>query len=113
MSTSRREFIAGAGAACILVNLPVCARENADAEVQALLAEFAEELMVEYPESATSLGIDNKHRAALKARLADRSLAAQRAIAQRVAKRLERLKAIDVATLDAATRIDVDVMRTA
>ena len=113
MSTTRREFIAGAGAACVLANLPVHAREGANAEAQALLAEFAEELMVEYPESATSLGIENGHRAALKARLSDRSPAAQRAIAQRVARRLERLKAIDVAQLDAATRIDVDVMRTA
>ena len=113
MSTTRREFIAGAGAACVLANLPVHAREGANAQAQALLAEFAEELMVEYPESATSLGIDNGHRAALKARLSDRSPAAQRAIAQRVARRLERLKAIDVAQLDAATRIDVDVMRTA
>ncbi len=115
MSTTRRDFIAGAGAACVLANLPVPARAGAGAneEVQALLAQFAEELMVDYPESATSLGIDNGQRAGLKARLADRSAAGQRAIAQRVAQRLERLKAVDVAKLDAATRIDVDVMRTA
>jgi len=115
MSTSRREFIAGAGAACVLANLPLPARARggANAEVQALLGQFAEDLMVEYPESATSLGIDNGQRAALKARLGDRSAAGQRVIAQRVAKRLGQLEAIDVAKLDAATRIDVDVMRTA
>ena len=48
-----------------------------------------------------------------RARLSDRSAAGQQAIAQRVAKRLERLKAIDTARLGEAARIDVDVMRTA
>jgi uncharacterized protein (DUF885 family) len=113
MTTSRREFIAGAGAAIALANLPARAAENADAAAQRLIAEFAEEMMVDYPESATSLGIDKDKRAGLKTKLQDRSAAGQQAIAKRVAKRLDRLKTINTASLGEAARIDVDVVRTA
>jgi uncharacterized protein (DUF885 family) len=75
--------------------------------------EVAEGLMVDYPESATSLGIDQGARAALKAKLSDRSAEGQAAIAQRVAERLQRMKTIDTSALGEAARIDVDVMRTA
>ncbi len=78
-----------------------------------LLAEMAEELLADYPENATSLGIDTGQRAPLKARLTDRSVAGQAAIARRVGSRLERLRAIDAAVLDDTTRIDLDVVRTA
>jgi uncharacterized protein (DUF885 family) len=113
MTTSRRDFIVGTGAAIAVANLPVHAAGNDDAAVEKLLAEFTEELLVDYPESATGLGIDTGGRASLKAKLSDRSAAAQQAIARRVAKRLERMKSIDVSRLGDAARIDVDVMRTA
>jgi uncharacterized protein (DUF885 family) len=114
MPANRCEFIVGSSAAlAALSHLPAQAFANADASAQALMAELAEEMLVDYPESATGLGIDNGKRAALKSKLTDRSIAGQRAIAQRAAKRLERLKAIDTAALGEATRIDVDVMRTA
>jgi uncharacterized protein (DUF885 family) len=114
MTTSRRDFIVGTGAAIAVAQLPARAvSAEGDESVQQLLAEFAEELLEDYPESATSLGIDSGARAALKAQLSDRSADGQRAIAKRVARRLERLKAIDTSNLGAATRIDVDVMRTA
>jgi uncharacterized protein (DUF885 family) len=114
MTTSRREFIVGAGAAIAVANLPArAAGTQGDAAAEKLLAELAEELLVDYPENATSLGIDNGARAGLKARLSDRSAAGQAAIARRVAKRLERLRSIDTSGLSDAARIDVDVMRTA
>jgi uncharacterized protein (DUF885 family) len=114
MTTSRRDFIVGTGAAIAVAQLPTRAvGADGDESVQELLAKFAEELLVDYPESATSLGIDTGARAALKAKLSDRSAAGQQSIAQRVATRLERLKAIDTSKLDTATRIDVDVLRTA
>lgn len=113
MTTSRRDFIVGAGAAIALSNLPVHGADNADAAAEELLAQLAEELLVDYPENATGLGIDTGQRAPLKAKLTDRSAAGQQALARRAAKRLERLQAIDLATLGEATRIDVDVMRTA
>jgi uncharacterized protein (DUF885 family) len=114
MTTSRRDFIVGAGAAIAAANLPArAAGTSNDAAAEKVLAELAEELLVDYPENATALGIDNGARAGLKSRLTDRSAAGQAAIAKRVAKRLERLKAIDTSTLGDAARIDVDVMRTA
>ena len=113
MTASRRDFIVGTGAAIALSKLPSSARADTDQDVAALLAQFAEELLVDYPESATGLGIDTGARAPLKSKLTDRSPAGQRAIAQRVAKRLERLKAIDVSKLSDAARVDVDIIRTA
>jgi uncharacterized protein (DUF885 family) len=113
MTTTRRDFMVGAGAAIAASNLPGCSAQNADVTAQQLLNEIAEELMADYPENATALGVDHGARAALKAKLSDRSAAGQEAIAQRVAKRLSRLGALDTAALSEATRIDVDVMRTA
>lgn len=113
--TTRRDFIVGTGAALAAVNFPAHAAESnaADAAAEKLLAEIAEELLVDYPENATALGIDTGSRAALKAKLSDRSAAGQAAIAQRVAQRLQRLRIIDMTRLSDAARIDVDVARTA
>jgi uncharacterized protein (DUF885 family) len=118
MTTTRRDFMVGAGAALAAGNLPGCAREDAagasaDGAAQRLLDGVAEELMSDYPENATALGIDKGQRAALKSKLSDRSANGQQQIAGRVAKRLEAMKQLDTSALDEATRIDVDVMRTA
>ncbi|MGH8243820.1 MAG: DUF885 family protein, partial [Steroidobacteraceae bacterium] len=96
-----------------LASLRARAASVADATVERLLAGIAEELLAEYPENATGLGIDTGARAPLKSRLTDRSAAGQAAISRRVAARLERLRAIDADSLDSATRIDLDVVRTA
>ena len=53
MTTSRRDFIVGTGAAIALTNLPARAAGDADGAAEKLLAEIAEELLVDYPESAT------------------------------------------------------------
>ncbi|HEX2492449.1 MAG TPA: DUF885 family protein, partial [Steroidobacter sp.] len=114
MSTNRRDFIVGAGAAIAVANLPARAvGASEDAAAEKLLAKFAEELLIDYPETATSLGIDNGARAALKAKLSDRSAAGQEVIAERVAKRLESMKSLDASALSDPSRIDLDVMRTA
>jgi uncharacterized protein (DUF885 family) len=112
---NRRNFLAGTAAAVALANSPrpASAAGNGDVAVEETLAGMAEELLADYPENATALGIDRDKRAGLKSKLADRSPEGQHAIAQRAQKRLERLKAIDLATLGEAARIDVDVMRTA
>ena len=114
MSHTRREFVITTSAALAASQLPARAGtpEN-DGAAERLLAEFTEELLVDYPESATMLGIDVGARAALKAKLSDRSPAGQQTIETRVARRLERLKAIDANALSPAARIDVDVLRTA
>jgi uncharacterized protein (DUF885 family) len=114
MITNRREFIAGTGALiAALSNLAACGRRADATDAQALLAEIAEDILADYPENATSLGIDKDARAGLKARLTDRSAAGQKAIAERVAARLARMAEIDVESLDEATRLDFDVVRTA
>jgi uncharacterized protein (DUF885 family) len=113
MTTSRRDFIVGTGAAIALTNLPARAADNPDAAAEKLVAEFAEEMLVDYPETATGFGIDKDKRVGLKSKLQDRSAAGQQKIAQRVAKRLERLKDLDTSHLGDAARIDVDVVRTA
>jgi uncharacterized protein (DUF885 family) len=112
MPPSRRDFVLGCGATLAAAQSSAAA-SNGNVAAGRLLAGFTEELLVEYPESATMLGIDKGARAGLKSRLLDRSAAGQKAIAIGVARRLEQLKTIDTTTLDEATRIDVDVMRTA
>ncbi|MEO8063570.1 MAG: DUF885 family protein [Pseudomonadota bacterium] len=114
MTTTRRDFVIGSGAALAASQLGAAAvPPDKDACAEQLLAEFTEELLIDYPESATMLGVDRDARAALKSKLSDRSAAGQQAIAHRVAARLERLKSIDDAALSPSARIDVDVMRTA
>ena len=121
MGSTRREFIAGTGAAiAVMTNLSACAKREAPAaaatsaaDVESSLSKIAEDLLADYPENATSLGIDTGVRAALKAQLSDRSAAGQAAIAKRVTERLASLKALDDTGLDEATRIDLDVVRTA
>jgi uncharacterized protein (DUF885 family) len=112
MSPTRRDFVIGSTAALAATHMHnASAADSKTAEK--LLADMGEELMVDYPENATALGVDTGARAALKSKLSDRSAAGQKVIAQRVRQRLERLKGIDASTLSDAARIDVDVVRTA
>ena len=113
MSSNRREFIAGTGALiAAFSNISACARRSEAVDGRALLAEIAEELLADYPENATTFGIDRDARAGLKSRLTDRSADGQQAIAERVAARLARMQELDAASLDEATRLDLDVVRT-
>ena len=90
MSTTRRTFVVCSGAALAATRIPAYAAAAVD-DAGTLLTEMTEELLIDYPESATMLGIDTGNRAALKSRLTDRSAAGQQAIAERVARRHERL----------------------
>src|SRR5918993_4351954 len=114
MASNRRDFIAGTGAAiAALSGLAACAQRQSAVAAADPLAGVADELLVDYPENATALGIDTGARAGLKARLSDRSPAGQEAIAKRVAGRLARLGQADASALDDAAGIDFDVVRTA
>jgi uncharacterized protein (DUF885 family) len=76
-----------------------------------MLAQMAEQLLGEYPENASALGLDTGTRAPLKARLTDRSLygvARERAAATH---RLARLRTVDEARLTPATRTNLAVTR--
>lgn len=111
--TTRRDFLIGTAAAATLTATPLRAATGADAKAEALLADVAEQLMSDYPESATGLGLDKNQRAGLKSHLTDRSGAGQMAKARRAADRLTTLKAIDMDALSPAVRTDADVVRTA
>ncbi|HEY1144870.1 MAG TPA: DUF885 family protein, partial [Allosphingosinicella sp.] len=113
----RRRFLTLAGAFVAVPALPGCVAASgaapADEEIGRLLGEIAEELLAEYPENASALGLDKDNRAILKATLTDRSVAGNRRRAANAATRLARLKAIDRTALSEATRLDLEVVETA
>ena len=115
MGSNRREFIAGTGATlAALSGLTACAKREAAAAAADPLAGIADELLADYPENATGLGIDTgRARGAQGESHATVRRRGQQAIAKRVAERLARLKSVDASTLDDAARIDLDVVRTA
>ncbi|HEX8623395.1 MAG TPA: DUF885 family protein [Allosphingosinicella sp.] len=112
---TRRHFLGSAGAVAALQLLPGCATRPArgGASAEPLLASMAESILAEYPENATTLGLDKEARAALKSRLVDRSLNGRARLAGAAADRLRRLQAVDPSGLDPAARIDVGVAETA
>ncbi|HEY6917245.1 MAG TPA: DUF885 family protein, partial [Allosphingosinicella sp.] len=118
MKIDRRNLLLGAGAAAAVGTLPVCAatlrsRVSGDAAVESLLAEIGEDLLSEYPENATALGIDKGNRAGLKSRLTDRSLGGRRRLAAAAASRLAELKAVDERVLGPGVKTDLEVVRAA
>ncbi|MET1112608.1 MAG: DUF885 family protein, partial [Allosphingosinicella sp.] len=113
---TRRHFLGSAGALAALQLLPGCAARRGAAtggSTEALLAQMAEQLLAEYPENATSLGLDKDARAGLKSRLADRSLHGRARLAGAAADRLRRLRAVDRTGLDPAEQIHLGVAETA
>jgi uncharacterized protein (DUF885 family) len=113
MGVDRRDFLLGSGAGLALATLPARAATSADAQAEALLADCAEEMLADAPETASSLGLDKDGRAALKGQLGNRSGAGQLAIAAHAKARRAQLERIDLATLSPSVRTDVDVVRTA
>jgi uncharacterized protein (DUF885 family) len=116
----RRHFLSAAGALLALPILPGCAGPRAaasgrvdDAALQRMLAAIAEELLAEYPENATALGLDKDGRSALKSRLTDRSLLGRGRHAAVTAARLARLRAVDRSALSPGAAIDLGVAETA
>lgn len=124
---SRRALLAGTTATVAAGALGGCARTPVIAALtpaappqdaaNALLSRIAEQWLVLNPESASSLGIDKDGRAALKARLGDRSPAGLDAVRAMLRASLHDLAALNTPSnsggWDEATRIHVDVVRTA
>ena len=113
MLTTRRALLAAGASAVTLGALPARAATGADTAAQALLADMAEAMLADAPETASGLGIDTGARLPLKSRLGNKTPAGQAQIAAHVQDRLARLRAIDLAPLSPATRIDVEVVLTA
>ena len=112
---TRRHFLGSAAAVAALPLLSGCATRRAReaGSIKALLAQMAEHILAEYPENATSLGLDKDARAGLKSRLADRSLHGRARLAGGAADRLRRLQSVDRAGLDPTDRIHLGVAETA
>ncbi|WNO52494.1 DUF885 domain-containing protein [Stakelama saccharophila] len=115
MFTDRRSLLKAMGAGTALSSLPLkaLAAENSDVAAETMLSHIAEAMMMDFPEQATSLGIDTDGRAPLKARLTDRSALGQRLVADHLRAHLANLDTLDEAALSDAVRTDVEVVRTA
>jgi uncharacterized protein (DUF885 family) len=121
MKLDRRDVLLGTGALVALGGIPrlltaaaqATGPSAADAAAEALLAETAEELLTEYPESASTLGLDKDRRAGLKSRLTDRSPEGVGRAAAVASARRKTLAALPRTALSPATRLDVAVADTA
>lgn len=112
MSFDRRALLQGSAAALALQALPAEA-QTPDAAADRLLARITEQLLSDYPESATSAGVDKEARARLRSRLSNRSASGQATIRSHARSTLGQLQRLNTEALSAEKRLDVDVVRTA
>jgi uncharacterized protein (DUF885 family) len=114
LDTTRRQLLLGAGSTLALAGVPLaaCARaaEN-DGPAQALIDRIAEQMLRDYPETATTLGVDKGKRADLKHQLTDRSLKGQARIAANLKKALADIAKLDLGSLSPSMRTHVDVIQ--
>lgn len=109
----RREFLAGAGAisvALLSAKSASAASGSRDEAAAKLIGEISGELLAEYPDSATFLGLDKGARSGLAARLPDRSPRGDHARAASCARRLGRLKAFDRTDLSDDMLVNIDTV---
>ncbi|MEY4720856.1 MAG: hypothetical protein RIQ46_581 [Pseudomonadota bacterium] len=118
-SLSRREALVALGAGAAALALPGCAARTAPPAtaagpgIAARLDAMAERLLALSPESATSLGLDTRARAALRRLLADRSPAGIAAVAATLKADLAEAQSLDAGGLDAATATSLAVVKSA
>ena len=112
---ARRGFLGGAaaaglGACTTTPNLIAVGAGGATLAPSAdMLARFAEQMLIEYPENATTLGIDSGARAALRHRLTDRSAAGRAKLAAGASLRLTVLRTLDLSDLNRPAALDAAV----
>ncbi len=113
MAFNRREIIGGAGALGLASGLPapLAAQSGRDARANILLGELAEEHLRMFPETATTLGIDKRSRADLRARIGDKSRAGQQAELAWLQSAVRRLSALPASGLSPQTQSNVDTVR--
>jgi uncharacterized protein (DUF885 family) len=110
MSFHRRALLQGSAAALATQALPAEA-QTPDAAADRLLARITEQLLSDYPESATSAGVDKDERARLRSRLASRSASGQGVIRGHVRSTLSQLRRLDTEGLSAEKQLNVDVVK--
>ncbi|MES2989703.1 MAG: DUF885 domain-containing protein [Pseudomonadota bacterium] len=115
MLSTRRDILLGTGASLALTALPASARmlAGADAQAESLLSGIADTLLKDYPESATTLGIDKGKYESLKHQLTDRSVKGQAALAAHLRKALADIAKLDLNALSPIMRTNVDVVQAA
>ncbi len=116
MLTTRRDILLATGASLALGAIPASARALAsspDAQAERLLTGIAETLLKDYPESATTLGIDKGAHADLKHQLTDRSAKGQAMLAAHLRKALADIEKLDLNALSPIMHTNVDVVQTA
>ena len=111
MQLDRRTLLATSAAALALHVVPAGAATSPDAAAQRFLDRTTDRLLADYPEGASSAGVDTGARARLKSRLQDRSAEGQEAIARRTRDTLRQLSRIETDGLSADMRIHLDVVR--
>lgn len=116
---TRRQALAALASTAVFPLLSGCGGTPAaralapEDSVTALLDSFADRLLRLLPETATSLGVDKGERAALRSRLADRSAAGQRVIAETLRDDLARASAASTDGLSRETRTGLEVVKSA
>ena len=111
MQLSRRDLLAGTGAATTLAAIPAIAAPGPEARAQGLIDAIAEERLADDPEGAAGLGLDTGRRRALRNRLNDRSAVGQARVGQHLKTRLAEIARFDGARLSPAMRTHLDVVR--
>jgi uncharacterized protein (DUF885 family) len=112
MSFNRRALLQGSAATLALAAMPAEA-QTGDAAADRMLGRITEQLLRDYPTSATGAGVDKDGRARLRSRLDDRSPSGQRTIKGHVRSTLGQLRRLDTEAMSAEKRLDIDVVRTA
>jgi uncharacterized protein (DUF885 family) len=113
VSQFHRRDVLALGAAAAALGGQALAAPSSDAATEALLSSVAEDLMREYPENASALGLDKGARAGLKSTLTDRSLEGRAKLAASAKVRVTKMRAVDRKTLGPATALDLGVVQTA
>ncbi len=113
MSQFNRRDVLTLGAAAAAFGGTALAAAPDDAAAEALLSSVAEDLMREYPENASALGLDKDVRAGLKSSLTDRSLEGRARLAAAAKARVAKMRAVDRKGLGPAAALDLGVTQTA
>ena len=109
----RRTFIAATGALAGSALLParsLAQGSRADTAADALYEQLFQEAVARSPELATSLGLDNGARAALKSQLSPRTAAERQKNLAVTRETLRRLRTLDRAALSDANKLNTDVL---
>jgi uncharacterized protein (DUF885 family) len=106
--TTRRDVLSRTGALGLMLSLNGTVARAVAAQLAPLLDRLSESMLHDYPDAATTLGLDSGPRAALQARLPDRSVAGDAKLADSCRVRLKELRAFDASKLSASDSVNYD-----